>query len=57
MAQSAGIEEAKPQIAGRQHHNLNIHAQSYTNYYHLNLTILLVDHLLSEVIARFDIES
>ena len=57
MAQSVGIEETKPRIAGKQHHRRNIQAESCTDYYGLNQTIPLVDHLLSELTARFDDES
>ena len=49
MAQSVGIEETKPRIAGERHHRHNIQAKSCTDYYRLNLTIPLVDHLLSEL--------
>ena len=57
MVQNVGIEETKPRIAGKQHHRRNIQAKSCTDYYCLNLTIPLVDHLLSELTARFDDES
>ena len=35
MAQSVGIEESKPRIAGRQQHRRNIQAESCTDYYRL----------------------
>ena len=41
MAQSLGIEETKPRVAGRQLHRANIPAQSCTGYYRFNLTIII----------------
>ena len=57
MAQSVGIEETRPRFAGRQQHCRNIQAKSCTDYYRLNLTIPLVNHLLLELTAHFDDES
>ena len=53
LAGSVGIEETFPRIASRQQHCQNIPAQNCSDYYRLtrNLTIPLVDHLLSEFTA------
>lgn len=57
MAQGVDIEETFPCIASRQQHHQNIPAQSCTGYYHLHLTILLVDNLLFTLTTRFDAQS
>ena len=57
MAQCVGIEESSPRLAGRQQHRSNIQAENCSDYYQLNLTIPLLDHLISELNARFDATS
>ena len=54
IAQSVGVEECTPRLASRQQHRQNIPAQSPTDYYRLNLTIPLLDHLVNEIELRFD---
>ena len=43
-----------PRLPGRQQHRHNIQAQNVRDYFHLNLTISLLDHLMSELTSRFD---
>jgi len=57
MAQSVDVELSTPRLASRQHHRQNIPAQNSQDYFHLNLTIPLLDHLLSELNSRFDAAS
>ena len=54
MAQSVGIEEMTPRLASRQQHRQNVPSQDCSDYYHLNVTIPLFDHLITELNARFD---
>ena len=54
MAQCVGIEESAPGLAGRQQHRSNAQAENCSDYYRLNLTIPLLDHLISELNVRFD---
>ena len=51
---SVGVEESMPHLAGRQQHHHNIQAQNVKDYFHLNLTIPLLDHLISELTSKFD---
>ena len=57
MAQSVGVDESTPRLASRQQHRQNIPAQSCTDCYRLNLTVPLLDHLISELNTRFDAAS
>ena len=54
MAQCVGIEESAPRLAGRQQHSSNVQAENCSDYYRLNLTIPLLDHLNSELNVHFD---
>ena len=54
MAQSVGIEEMTPRLASRQQHRQNVPSQDCSDYYRLNITIPLLDHLITELNARFD---
>ena len=54
IAQSAGVEESIPHLASRQQHRQNIPAQNSSDYFLLNLTIPLLDHLINEISPRFD---
>ena len=54
LSESVGIEASSPQISGRQQHRQNIPAESSTEYYRRNLTIPMLDHLISELDTRFD---
>ena len=54
MAQSVNVEESTPRISNRQQHRLNIQAEDCSSYYRLNLTVPLLDHLISELNTRFD---
>ena len=54
IARSVGVEESMPRSAGRQQHRHNIQAQNVRDYFRLNLTIPLLDHLISELTSRFD---
>ena len=46
-----------PRLAGRQQHRQNIPATSNTDYCRLNITIPLLDHMISELDDRFDADS
>lgn len=52
-----GTEESSPHLAGRQQHRRNIPADTVTDYYKRNLTIPLLDHIISELDSHFDSES
>ena len=54
MVQSVDVEESRPRLASRQQHRHNISAQSAEDYFRLNLTIPLLDHLIGELNTRFD---
>ena len=43
-----------PRLASRQQHRQNIRAQSISDYFRLNLTIPLLDHLITELSSRFN---
>ena len=57
IAQSVDTEESTPRLANRQQHRQNIPAPNCTDYYCLNLTIPLLDHLITELNTRFDTAS
>ena len=54
IAQSVGVEQSMPRLAGRQQHRHKIQAQNVSDYFCLNLTIPLLDHLISELTSQFD---
>ena len=45
LGELVGVTESSPRLAGRQQHRPNIHADTMTDYYRLNLTIPLLDHM------------
>ena len=57
VCQSVGIEEATPRVTSRQQHRQNIPADNSSDYYKRTTTIPLLDHLISELNARFDADS
>ena len=57
MAQSVDVELSTPRLASRQQHRQNIPAQNSQDYFRLNLTNPLLDHLLSGLNSRFDAAS
>ena len=57
LGATVGIEESMPRLAGRQQHRQNIPATSNTDYYRLNITIPLLDHMISELDDHFDADS
>ena len=57
IAQSVDTEESTPHLASQQQHRQNIPAPNCTEYYCLNLTIPLLDHLITELNTRFDTAS
>ena len=54
IAQSVGVEESMPRLASRQQHRQNIQAPNSSEYFRLNLTIPLLDHLINELSSRFN---
>ncbi|XP_065883923.1 52 kDa repressor of the inhibitor of the protein kinase-like [Dysidea avara] len=54
IAQSVDVEENLPRLASRQQHRQNILASNCNDYYRLNLTIPLLDHLIHEIESRFE---
>ena len=57
IAQNVGIDEAAPCLTSRQQHRNNVPPQDCSDYYCLNLTIPLLDHLIAELNTRFDAAS
>lgn len=57
LGATVGIEESVPRLAGRQQHRKNVPADTMMDYYKRNLTIPLLDHIISELDSRFDSES
>ena len=53
MASRVGVEPSGPRIAARQRQRSNIPAESPEEYYHRNLAIPLLDHVLSQLDSRF----
>ena len=51
------VTESSPRLAGRQQHRSDICADTTTEYYKLNLTIPLLDHIINELDDRFDPDS
>ena len=54
LSQSIDVVETAPRQASRQQHRQNIQSSSVSEYYKCTLTILLLDHLSSELDSRFD---
>lgn len=54
IAQSVGVEESMSRLASRQQHRQNIQAPNSSEYFRLNLTIPLLDHLINEISSRFN---
>ena len=54
LGELVGVTEPSPRLAGRQQHRQNIHADTMTDYYRLNLTIPLLDHIITELEDRFN---
>ena len=57
LYQSVGIEESTPRVTSRQQHRQNIPSNNSSDYYKCTTTIPLLDHLISELNARFDVNS
>jgi len=53
IARSVGVDGCVPRLANRQQHRPNVVAETCDDYYHLNLTIPLLDHLIHELHSRF----
>ena len=54
IGQRVDGEESAPRQAARQQHRQNIPSSSISEYYKLNLTIPIIDHLSSELENRFN---
>ena len=50
MCADVGIQPSLPRVCGCQRHRSNIPAQVFTVYYRRNLSIPVLDHLLSELV-------
>ena len=57
LSECVGVQESSPRLASRQQHRSNIPSGTVKEYYKLNLTIPLLDHIISELDTRFDSES
>ena len=57
LAALVDVEESAPRLAGRQQHRQNVPATSSAEYYRLNVTVPLLDHMISELDSRFNSES
>ncbi len=54
LAEVVHVDESIPRLASRQQHRSNVSADNYPQYYCRNLTIPLLDHLITELNTRFD---
>ncbi len=54
LAEVVHVHEMIPRLASRQQHRSNITASNYSEYYCRNLTIPLLDHLITELNTRID---
>lgn len=54
IGQLVDVMESKPRQAIRQQHRLNTPSDSISEYYKLNYTIPILDHLINELDTRFD---
>ena len=52
-----GIEESTPRVTSRQHHCQNISSNNSSDYYKCTTTIPYLTTLISELNARFDVNS
>ena len=57
LAEKVGVEEWKPRTVKRQTARANTPHDSISDYYKKVITIPLVDHLNSSLLARFDLDS
>ena len=57
LAALVGVDESAPRLASRQQHRQNVPATSTAEYYRLNVTVPLLDHLISELDSRLNSES
>ena len=57
MAEKVNVEPAKPRTTGRQRHRANAPAESVKEYYMNNIAIPFLDHIISELDARFSSKS
>ena len=53
MSTAIGTQPSLPRLCGRQTHRSNIPYQTPREYYRQNITIPLLDHILSELASRF----
>ena len=53
LGASIGIEQSSPRLAGWQQHRSNVAADTVVDYYKRNLTIPLLDHIISELDTLF----
>ena len=53
MCETVGTQPSLPRQCGRQTHHSNVPAQNPTEYYRRTITIPILDHLLTEMEARF----
>ncbi len=54
LAEVVHVDESIPRLASRQQHRSNVSADNYPQYYCRNLTIPLLDHLITQLNTRFD---
>ena len=57
LGANVGVEESVPRLPGRQQHRHNNPATNSKDYYRVNLTIPLLDHMIGELDNRFDSDS
>ena len=57
LNQLVGVQESSPRLASRQQHRSNTPSSTVKEYYKLNLTIPLLDHIITELDSRFNSES
>jgi len=57
LGASVGIDESSPRLAGWQQNRSNVPAGTPKDYYKRNLTIPLLDHIISELDTRFSSDS
>ena len=54
MCDNVGTEPSLPRVCGRQRHRFNVPADTPCEYYRRTISIPVLDHLLSELDARFN---
>ncbi len=57
LGELVDVTESSPRLAGRQQHRQNIPATTPTDYFKLNITIPLLDHIITELDDRFNADS